>query len=83
MTPQLSSRRKTTRTLCQSTREWVQLVLATTAGGAFIWQCLRPDSDMAKCGLLLFLCLTFFGRQTLLRQLLSILKPCLSGTARK
>lgn len=71
------------RSACQMTREWVQLALATAAGGAFIWQCLRPDSDMAKCGLLLFLCLTFFGRQTLLRQLLSLLKPYLSAPSRK
>jgi hypothetical protein len=71
------------RSICQSKREWVQLALATAAGAALIWQCLRPDSDMSKCGLLLFLCLTFFGRRTLLRQFLSVLKPYLSAATRK
>ena len=83
MTSATVQRHSSRRSACQSTREWVQLVLATAAGGACIWLCLRQDSDMAKCGFLLFLCLTFFGRQTLLRQFLSILKTRSSPATRR
>ncbi|MBK8093718.1 MAG: hypothetical protein IPK32_17525 [Verrucomicrobiaceae bacterium] len=83
MTSATLQRRPSRRSVCQITREWVQLALATAAGAAFIWQCLRPDSDMRKCSLLLFLCLTFFGRQTVLRHLLSFLKHRPAAVARE
>lgn len=83
MTSSTANRRSSSRSACQTTREWAQLALATAAGTACIWQCLRSDSETWKCGLLLFLCLTFFGRQTVLRHLISLTKSRVASKPRQ
>ena len=67
-------------TRCRVVREWVQLGLGAAAGAAFIWQCSQPETAVMKCSLLLFLCLTFFGRMTVLAHLTGLLKTWQTGS---
>ncbi|MEQ1751180.1 MAG: hypothetical protein ABL974_17260 [Prosthecobacter sp.] len=79
MTPPASSRTPAKPTRCRVAREWVQLLLGAAAGAAFIWQCSQPETAVMKCSLLLFLCLTFFGRMTVLGRLAELLKTWQAG----
>lgn len=75
-----SSRTPAKPTRCRVVREWVQLGLGAAAGAAFIWQCSQPEATVMKCSLLLFLCLTCFGRKTVLGHLAELLKTWQAGS---
>ena len=79
MNPPAFSRSPVKPTRCRVVREWVQLGLGAAAGTAFIWQCSQPETAVMKCSLLLFLCLTCFGRKTVLGHLAELLKTWQAG----